>query len=718
MINLDSTRDKPPVHRWTIAMCVAAALYGALPVSTYASDGAALDSNDSNTAADDDSYGRLQEVVVSARRREENAQSVPIPIAAVGGNELDQTGTIRLEGLNAHLPSMNVEFDNPRQNSIAVRGLGNNPANDALESSVGVYLDNVYLGRAAMANIDLIDIDQVALLRGPQGTLFGKNTTAGVLNITTKLPSFTPEADGEVSIGNLNSKQWRASLTGPLIDGTLAGRLTASRTYQEGFVDDVYDGRKFNGVNRDAIRGQLLWNITSDLNLRLIAEHEEEHSDTGVGILYNPGPNGGTKYFNAVRAAGAVVVDDPNDPQTTIDGKTHMVVHQSGFSGEANWSLGDYKLTSISAWRSWAFVPSNDADNVNVNAFPNGGQAVHDQQLSQELRLASPGDKPLSWVGGLYYFWQQQHNDLYTQYGANATAIQALGLGTAAFANGYYNAPAYLRTESGAAFGQLTWRPSDSWEFAAGIRDTQEGKAMRITRSNNGVSPAFSAAFGNYDSGGLTLNNNTVSALLSASYKFTPDVMTYASLSRGAKAGGINPSVPNGALGVNSLYVRAETAEDAELGIKSSWLNHRVTANANLFWTEVKNYQATLLESVGATNTFIQVLTNIGKVRTRGVETEVTAVPIDGLTLQLSGSYNNAVYLVYDNAPCSSELLAPTNAAQGSLICNLSGKPVVGAPTWVANPGASWTQHLTGSLTGDAEANYSWRSKQFGSADD
>ena len=193
--------------------------------------------------------------------------------------------------------------------------------------------------------------------------------------------------------------------------------------------------------------------------------------------------------------------------------------------------------------------------------------------------------------------------------------------------------------------------------------------------------------------------------------------MTYASLSRGAKAGGINPSLPNGALGVRSLYVRAETAEDAELGIKSSWLNHRLTANANLFWTEVKNYQATLLESVGATNTFIQVLTNIGKVRTRGVETEVTAVPIDGLTLQLSGSYNNAVYLVYDNAPCSAELLAPTSAAQGSLICNLSGKPVVGAPTWVVNPGASWPQHLTGSLTGDAEANYSWRSKQFGSAD-
>jgi iron complex outermembrane recepter protein len=241
---------------------------------------------------------------------------------------------------------------------------------------------------------------------------------------------------------------------------------------------------------------------------------------------------------------------------------------------------------------------------------------------------------------------------------------------------------------------------------------------MRITRQNNGVSPAFIATFGTYDSGLLKLNNNTVSALLSSSYKLTSDVMAYASLSRGAKAGGINPAVPNGVLGTNSLYVRAETADDGELGIKSSWLNHRVTANANLFWTQVKNYQATLLEQVGNTNTTVQVLTNIGKVRTRGVESEVSAVPIDDLTLRLSASYNNAVYLSYANAPCSAEVLAPTNAAQGTLICNLTGRPLVGAPTWIVNPGVAWSHHLFSTVTGEANADYSWRSKQYGSADD
>jgi iron complex outermembrane receptor protein len=183
-------------------------------------------------------------------------------------------------------------------------------------------------------------------------------------------------------------------------------------------------------------------------------------------------------------------------------------------------------------------------------------------------------------------------------------------------------------------------------------------------------------------------------------------------------AGGINPAVPNGKLGVNSLYVEPETADDAELGIKSSWLNHRITANANLFWTQVKNYQATLLEPLGSTNTFVQVLTNIGEVRTRGIESELAAVPVEDLTLRLSASYNNAVYLSYDNAPCPAEVLEPTNAAQGGIVCNLSGRPLVGAPNWIANPGVVWSHHLVAGVTGNAEVDYSWRSRQYGSADD
>jgi iron complex outermembrane receptor protein len=229
---------------WAVSACVAASLCAPAPgwatdASPTASQPALLAVQD--TTPDDNRRAaqeaatiaasglampntRLDEVIVSARRRDEDAQNVPVPIAAVSGAALEHSGQYRLEDLNAQLPSTNVEFANPRQSSIAVRGLGNNPANDALESSVGGYLDNVYLGRASMANMDLIDIDQVALLRGPQGTLFGKNTTAGVLNIKTREPSFKPETQAEASIGNEGYYQLRASTTGALVDDTLAQR--------------------------------------------------------------------------------------------------------------------------------------------------------------------------------------------------------------------------------------------------------------------------------------------------------------------------------------------------------------------------------------------------------------------------------------------------------------------------------------------------------------
>jgi len=695
---------------------VAAAMTGVLLSLAIALD-AGADTAVSDDANDAGERGSLAEVVVSARRRAENAQDVPVPIAAASGAALDQAGVYRLEDLNTQLPSTNVEFANPRQSSIAVRGLGNNPANDALESSVGVYLDNVYLGRASMANQDLVDIDQVVLLRGPQGTLFGKNTTAGVLNITTRAPSFTPDAEVEASGGNYGYYQIRGAAGGALVDDTLAGRISASRTYRDGYVDDIFDGgSKLDGTSRYSVRGQLLWQPSQDLSVRFIGDHEEEHSNNGAPVLFDPGPNGGVKFYNAEKAAGATVVYEPNYLETDIDGVQTMDVRQSGTSAEANWQFGGYKLTSITAWRSWAFMPNNSGDDV--DALLDAGQAVNDQQISQELRLASPADEPLSYVAGLYYFWQQQHNLLFMQYGPNPPAIAALQDGPASFANGYYQAPQYLRTESEAAFGQLTWRPVESWEFAAGVRDTEEGKAMQITRSDNDISPAFAGAFGPYDSGLLTLHDNSVSGLLSASYKVTPDFLAYASLARGAKAGGINPAVPNGTLGTASLFVKPETANDAELGIKTSWLERRLTVNANLYWTQVKDYQATVLEPVGVTNTFVSVLTNVGKVRTRGVETEISAAPIDGLTLRLTASYDNATYLSYPNAPCSAEILAPTNAAQGSIVCNLTGRPLVGAPTWNANPGIVWSSHLLDGLTGIAEADYSWRSKQYGSADD
>src|SRR3569833_1511754 len=209
--------------------------------TAWAADNASAPAPDD--APDAGSSDQVESVTVSARRVTENVQSVPIPIAVVSGNALENAGQFRLEELNQRLPSTNVQFGNPRQTSVAVRGLGNNPANDALESSVGVFLDYVYLGRPGMANVDLFGLEQGALLRGPQGTLFGKNTTAGVLNLQTRLPTFQPEYRFEASGGNYGFYQVRGSASGPLYEDILAGRVSVARSRQDGFVEDLTNGR-------------------------------------------------------------------------------------------------------------------------------------------------------------------------------------------------------------------------------------------------------------------------------------------------------------------------------------------------------------------------------------------------------------------------------------------------------------------------------------------
>lgn len=698
-----------------------AALAGTTDIAEAADVGAP---SDAGPAADDASISDadIGEVVVSARRRQEKAEDVPIPIAALSGADLDASGQSRLESLNEHLPSTNIEFTNPRQTSIAVRGLGNNPADDGLESSVGVYMDGVYLGRASMANVDLADLDQIELLRGPQGTLFGKNTTAGVVNITTRLPSFNPELLAEGSYGNLGYYQAKVAASDALIGDTLAGRISFVRTFQDGFVHDPINGQDYNGINRSGGRAQLLWKPSGDLTVRFIADDSSERENSGAATLYSAGPNGGQKYYNAIAAAGATVIYDPNYETTTINGRQQMQSDNTGYSLQADWKTGDYTITSITAYRSWFFQPDNDADGTNLDAFRDAGQRVRDHQESEELRLVSPELGPVDFVTGLYWFEQQQHNDSYTQYGSDGLAIGDLRLGSAAWADGDVATRQHLRTESDSVFGQLSYKPIAGLELTGGIRDTYEQKSVSVAEATGGITNStFSATYPTESIGPLARYDNDVSALLSASYKLTPNVLGYISVSRGVKSGAIDPRIPSGGLPVSSLYVSPEVAKDAEIGLKSTLLDRRLTWNANLFWTQVHDYQTTLLEPPSLGTTFIQVLSNIPGVRTRGVESELQFRPVQGLSLDFTGSFNDAKYTDYAGAPCSAEALLAAgnlNPGQNGFSCNLTGKQLVGAPSWILNPAIQYSWNLPGGATSTAAADYAWRSWFYGSADD
>ncbi|WP_241342799.1 TonB-dependent receptor [Pseudomonas aeruginosa] len=699
------------------ALALLLALGGALPASAADAPAPAEEAPPLASSVPDKADTALGKVTVTARRREEDSQKVPTPITVLGGETLEAQRISRVQDLQQVLPSVNVAYIHARQSSVAVRGIGNNPASDGLEGSAGIYLDNVYLGRPGMAVFDLLDIEQLELLRGPQGTLFGKNTTAGVLNISTRAPTFTAERTVEVSGGQDGYFQGRGTVSGPLGE-TLAGRLSAYRTRDDGYIKNIHDDNYLNGGARQGARGQLLFEPNEDFSLRWIADYNEEDSSNGSMVVYGAAE----RFWQRAALVGASPLRDPQRRKVNINGRQHVSVHQGGSSLEANWNLaGGYRLTSISAYRYWHFTPAND-EQLNVSAINDTGVEVHDRQFSQEIRLASPTGGAFDYVVGAYAFRQNLGNKTFTSYGPLAD-LYLLGANLGALNDTYSKANGKIETDSFALFAQGTWHLTERLDFTAGLRGTYEEKNAKVERfaplggaAVGGVGAAVrNGQLGAYDSDDLSQYNFAPSALLSLSYQFSDDLLGYASLSHGEKSGGVNLAVGSApSAGADSLLVGPERANDAELGLKSTLFDRRLLLNANLFWTGIHGYQATTLYQAPGSTQLVQVLANAGSVRSRGLEFEATALPLRGLTLNFNGSYNDVTYLSFKDAPCPAEVSTRPGAPSS---CDLTGQRVVGASKWIANLNGEYQWRLDDRFQPYVSASYAYRSAAEGTLD-
>jgi len=679
--------------------------------------------------AAEDAELQLETVTVNARRRAESAQSVPVSLSTLDGAELERQGVYQVQNLPLLLPGLNASYANGRQLSLAVRGIGNNPANEGLEGSVGLYLDNVYLGRPGMAVLDLVDLERVELLRGPQGTLFGKNTTAGVLNLSTRAPDFSPDNSVELSAGERGYYQGKAVISGPLSD-TVAARIAVVGTHDDGWLKNDNDNRRLNSVTREGVRGQLLIRPDSDFSLRLIADYQHESGSQGTTMLYGVGPSpAGFRYLvDAAQLAGATGIRiDPDRYHVNIDGPQKMKVEQGGLSAEANWELGGgYRLTSITAWRSWEFGSHNDIDGTNADIFSDSEFRVKDSQVSQEIRLASPTGGAMDYVLGAYYFHQDISSSNWLTYGSGADVLAlpvTAPLG-ANVLNGITSAThGKMSTDSFALFGQADWHLTERLDLTTGVRATYERKVARSRRDAPlNAAPLFvpllqagrDSQVGAWRSDDITVQDVSPSGLLGLSYELAPDVLAFANLSYGEKSGGVNINGVGAAptLGEDSLKVDPERARSLEVGFKSLLWDKRLRLNASLFYARVQDYQATGMRAAPGSFVVYQVLTNVGEVESKGVEWEIEARPSRRLTLSFNGMYNDASYRSFDNAPCPAERNPNAPAS-----CDLGGKQVQGAPLWTANVGGSyrwpWAEHVEQYVS----ANYAWRSEAPGSLD-
>lgn len=692
---------------------------GAMIIASAFGTSHAQESTASQPQAKSDTQ-QLDTVVVTARRRAEKEQDVPAPISVVTGRELEAQRLYQVQDLQQTLPNVTSQFLHARQSSVSVRGIGNNTANEGLEGSVGLYLDNVFLGRPGQAVFDLLDVEQIDLLRGPQGTLFGKNTTAGVLNITTRAPSFEREGTVEATLGNRNYRQLKAAYSAPISD-TVAFRISAYDTHDDGWVKNLYDGQKLNEINRQGVRGQLLIKPSSDFNLRLIAEHNQENSTTGTLVPYSYGPlnrgafNSATNFTNfaawATLQGARNVITDPNRYEVNINDAQQAKVNQNAFSAEANWSFANgYKLTSVTAWRDWRFDPKNDIDYTDLRGIT-GGFKTREDQFSQEFRLASPTGGFYDYVIGAYYYHQRTSSD--NRYDTGPS-IQALS-GNSYPNNNVLSGHGEATTDSLAAFGQSTLHLTQRFDLTGGLRFTSEKKEGRVIQNNLANASPFSALpiFSAWDSGTLNRTDDSLAGLLNAAYKFSPEVLGYASASHGEKSGGYNVNSvasAGSAFGTDAITIKPEKANSFELGLKTDWLNHRLQFNSNLFLTKIQDYQAATNVYYTPGAIFLSVLTNVGDVTSKGLEFDIKAKPTYNLSLNFNGAYTDARF-DSGTGPTPFEVY---NGAYGRGSQSIAGNRVNGAPKWIFNLGGQYQRFLDNGVENYVNANYAWRSETYG----
>jgi iron complex outermembrane receptor protein len=696
-----------------IAFAIAAAGLASFPLLAAES----ARSGSSIRAGDDEA---LSEVLVTARRREENLQSVPAAISVVGGEELDNSRTVNTQQLAQLVPSLYYNSANPRNTAYTIRGLGSNTlsvsaANDGIEPGVGFYVDGVYHGRPATAAFDFTDIERVEVLRGPQGTLFGKNTTGGAISIVSRAPTFEPESNGEVSFGNYDFMQLKTDFSGPLGE-RIAGRFSAQLTRRDGVLHNVVTDRKLNSLNNVALRGQLLLELSEDLSLRLIADVSDLDSDCCTQNYLRVGTSlrGPARQFPGLSANlpahGFPAYVPPStsifDRLSDIDADLHIDTQDGGIALNADWNLGFATLTSITAWRYWDWDVSNDRDYIGVPIQLTQRIPSRQDQYSQELRIAA-GTGHLNYAGGLYFYSQEINGRPTSVYGPGAaywlisTTNFPAGSRPDNLANGYRQyGNSHIKMTSGAAFGEVNYQVTARLTGTLGMRYTHESKHGDYSTTVSGGLPWLTAGLPtpltctadlstvpstSRDAALLSLfrpqcysvkdQGGSVSGRANLAWQFTEDLMAYASHARGYKSGGLNMSGlqltggsgPGANLpALDTAVIDDERNNTMELGLKSAWFGNRATLNLAAYRTVVQDFQANISTPVTGNNAapLRTFPANIPEVRVQGAEADFAARVFRGLTLRASLAYADGEYRDYPQGPCPLEWQNP-NATGG-----------------------------------------------------
>lgn len=590
-----------------------------------------------HTLAQGSEVRSLEEVIVTATRRESSIQSVATSIQAVTGADLDNRGIHSFTDMAEVVSGLDLQQPAGSTSSgIYIRGVGT-AGLSASDPSVGVVVDGVYQLRPGAVFTELMDIERVEVLRGPQGTLFGKNTTAGAIRIETVKPK-TDEFSGRVQtvVGNLDKVELRGLVNIPLIEDVLAVRLNGFTARADGHTDNDYIGKDTRNTDREGGRIKMLWNATDNLEFVLSADLINQDARMDQSLM---------QYSDSkVAQYGSQL--PPISLGNYQQQPSYINEQFKRYSLVANWDVGNHTITSITAYEDLFNDLHTDLEGTIVNDSSIQGvsylvSTVKTKSLSQELQLASSWDGPFNYIVGA--FWQNEKlssiNDMYMG-GSDTVGRQSA---------------TSRDTDSQAIFGNITYDFNDQWSTSLGVRYTEDDK-----EGSNGIF-----------SGVKTFDETTYSAKVH--YQIDDEKMLYFAYDTGFKSGGINRelsatcSTGGRCLTADEATWDPETTTNYEIGLKSQWMDNRVRFNATAFYQEYEDFQVSraIIESAS------QLMSNAAEVISKGIEFDVTFAATNNLTLAGNLSYVKTEYDSYADAPC---------ATSNSCTQDLSGETLDNAP--------------------------------------
>jgi iron complex outermembrane receptor protein len=632
----------------------------------------------------------IETITVTATKRPELLQETPISITAFTADDLKTHNIQNLSDIAPFTP--NLVFDRGTGDTgssetaqIFIRGIGQSDFLFTTDPGVGIYLDGVYLPTSIGALMDLNDVDQIEVLKGPQGTLFGQNTIGGAINITTKAP--TPDFGGSatVELGNYSARNFLGTVNLPLVKDTLLASLSFASENEDGYMKRPSDNSTEGDIDSQVVRGQLLWMPTADFSLRLIGDYTQarEHAIPEVELAVNTsatllagwnfyvgGPEG--KPYTAASISPNVNEDNgtgPNFSDLTV----------GGAAGIATWQLGSVTLKSISSYRFQGTQFGIDSDHSDSDYVT---QTVFDdqEQLSEEVQLlgAAFGDR-LNYVLGATYFHLAGHDSYNLDLAPGLYPIIGLDLNELI--------DTHLDSSSYSGYVHADYKITDQLSISAGLRYTYVskdlGESLQLLAS--GVT-AFNVAPSD--------NWNATTPQAGIQYQWTPNIMTYVSAARGFKAGGFNGRASDGF--VAETPFSSEYVWTYEAGAKTEWFDKHLLIDGAAFYSNYTNMQLlTVLADPSSPGSVAAVVQNAGRARIDGFELQSTVIPVDNLQLDLGLGYLDSAY---------------TELASGVSGITLQSK-LPKAPKWTMTAGGDYNWRVpTGSL--DLRADLSYRSTE------